>query len=74
MVPNTSASQEATSLPEAHLPEGQFRFEEQTFNIQKSRYTERELGGSRFQMERTEFITKVNLNREQCNKVIPPLT
>jgi hypothetical protein len=30
-VPNTWASLETTSVAEAHLPEGQFTFEKQTF-------------------------------------------
>jgi hypothetical protein len=71
LVPNMSASLEATSVAEAHLP-GQFTFDEQNFNTENPRYTEQELKGSHFQMERTGFITKVNLNREQCVKVIPP--
>jgi hypothetical protein len=63
-----SASPETTSVAETHLPEAQFIFEKQTFNIEISRYTEQELGDSRFQMERTEFITKINLNGNSASR------
>jgi hypothetical protein len=71
LVPNTAASLK-TYAAETHLAEGQFLREEQILNIEKSlSYTEKELEDQGFQ-NRTGFRTKVNLNKEQCIKVIRP--
>jgi hypothetical protein len=69
---NMSSSQKATFAAEARLAEGQFLTEEQALN----KATSLIYGAmtNSFQNRRTEFRTKVNLNKEQNVNVIPPLT
>jgi hypothetical protein len=58
---------------EAHLA-GQFLIAGQIQNKGKSEVPSRDTKTSNFQKRRTEFRTKVNLNKEKCIEVIPPLT
>jgi hypothetical protein len=59
---------------DAHLAEGQFLLEQILNKGQSLMYREGTRKSINFQNRRTEFRTKVNLNKEQCIKMLPPHT
>jgi hypothetical protein len=65
-----------TTLPaETHIAEKQVLLEEQILNIEK--HVIYLTGTGRpvvFPTGRTTFRTKVNLNKDQCTNMVPPLT
>jgi hypothetical protein len=61
---NTSTSLPTTLAADAHLAEGQFLHEEQTFNNAKiSEILSRNSETNNFQNRRGDFETKVNLSK-----------
>jgi hypothetical protein len=57
-----------------HLAEGQFLIEGLKLNIEVSEIPSRDLKTDSFQKGGAVFQTTVNLDKEQCINVIPPLT
>jgi hypothetical protein len=75
LVPNWSVSLPTTLPAETHIGEEQFVLEEQILNTEK--YVIYLTGTRRPVVSptgRTKFRIKVNLNKEQCTNVTPPLT
>jgi hypothetical protein len=79
MIKKNSFGSSSTSLPATlvageHLAEGHCLLEEQTLNEVKLLIYRAELESQQLQNRRAEFRAKLNLNKEHCLKVIPPIT
>jgi hypothetical protein len=61
-------------MAEEHLAEENCLLEKQTLNKVKLLIYRAELENQQLQNTRAVFRAKVNLNKEHCIKVIPPIT